>query len=237
MRQIFVFLVFGVLVLGCKTKAPNQQNKVQILEVQTDQPIIRLTKGGCFGTCPVYALDIYSDGRVVFTPRKFTLTTEVQSAQWPIIPLIGVFEEAEFRQLDTLYFEPIADIPTYTLSFQTHKVSWNAGAPDNLRYLVTKLDQLCLDEGWLETFGVGEISFEPNQVIVQIKDSNVRNELLQAYSFCDLVWLKSLDTEGKYGLLSFDKEVIKMVDLLDKLALEPQVIAVSRNHFVQERGQ
>lgn len=237
MRQLSLFLVLGVLIVGCKTKAPNQQNLVQHIEASNVQPLIRLTKGGCFGTCPVYALEIYSDGRAVFIPKKFTLTAETQSAHWPIMPILEAFKEAEFSSLDTLYYEPIADLPNYTLTYRTHKVTWNAGAPDNLHYLVSKLDQLCLDEGWLETNGVREISFQSHQVIVQINDSKDRDKLLKSYSFCDLVWLKSLDAEGKYGLMKFDKEVIKMEDLLAKLALEPEVKAVSRNHFVKLRGQ
>lgn len=232
-----MIVLLGLMVGGCKTKPPGQLNEVQHFDANSEVPIIRLTKGGCFGTCPVYTLDIYPDGRAVFTPKKFTRSEEVQSASWPIKPLIDAFDEAEFMGLDTLYYEPIADLPTYTLSYRAHKITWNAGAPDNLRYLVTKLDQYCEDEGWIEPAGVREVTFKSNEIILHLREPLGREQLLASYSFCQLTWIKSLDTEENYGLLEFDTEAINLVDLLDQLSKDSQVKAVSRNHLLRPRGQ
>jgi hypothetical protein len=41
---------------------------------QSSEPVITLQRTACFGTCPVYSLKIYADGRVTYEGKEFVKT-------------------------------------------------------------------------------------------------------------------------------------------------------------------
>ena len=197
--------------------------------------IIRLTKGPCFGTCPVFDLEIYSDGRVVFMPRMFTLQEDTVTAQWPLEPILAAFLQAGLDTMATEYLQPISDIPTFSLSFQKKRIQWNGGAPRVLYQLMGMLDSLAIDEGWLEPpKASGEVE-APVELIVRLVEPISDSKWLDAYGKYKLVHVRNVDQAGEYIILKYNQDAISATELIRLLRKDSRVKSVSRSRVATLR--
>jgi hypothetical protein len=69
-------------------------------------PVITLERGACFGTCPVYKLSIFADGRVEYEGKEFV--KREGKATGRITPaalkeLLREFEKIDYLKLDDSY--------------------------------------------------------------------------------------------------------------------------------------
>lgn len=200
------------------------------------QPLIVLTKGPCMGTCPVYALSIYEDGRVVFAPRFFTLETDTAYACWRMEEILVAFDQADWPALADSYMEGISDIPTYTLKYRNKKVTWNARAPRVLYDLMALLDRMAIGEGWLEgPQGEEEGPARPGELVIHLRRPEALEELLRRHADQGLVLLRSLDPGGRYVLVAFNERITTAGILMARLRKDPDIVQVSRNREVHPR--
>lgn len=127
---------------------------------------VTLERTPCFGTCPVYALTLTSDGRVVFEGRRFvdsigTFTAHIAASAFDA--LLHQFDEQQFFTLDDRYVmgekncQPYAtDAPTAISSItargQTKRVEHDAGcasAPARLQEIERAIDQAAGVARWI----------------------------------------------------------------------------------------
>lgn len=99
---------------------------------------IALTRGGCFGACPGYRVEVRGDGRVAYRGSGFVVVEGTH--HWKIDPaaaarLIDRFRQADYLKLDGYYRVDVTDIPTFITSVrigQHRKFVYNhgGGLPD-----------------------------------------------------------------------------------------------------------
>jgi len=76
MKLLYVIIV-GLVFLSCintkknisSTAAPAQYQFENVSE--NDSLFASIRKGACFGQCPVYSMDIYNDGTVIYNGKNF----------------------------------------------------------------------------------------------------------------------------------------------------------------------
>jgi hypothetical protein len=230
MNGSFFFLF--LLMISCMPKTshvnPNTASK------EADR-IIRMTKGPCFGTCPVFELEIYSDGRVVFMPRMFTLLEDTATAHWPMEPILSAFNQAGLDTMATEYLQPISDIPTFSITFQKKQIRWNAGAPRVLYQLMGLLDSLAIDEGWLAPNEKGDAIEAPVELILRVAEPGGDLNWLEAYRTYQLNVLRKVDNAGEYLILQYEQEAISASELIRLLRKDPNVKSVSRSRVAHLR--
>lgn len=76
------------------------------LSLATAVPVITLERGACFGTCPVYVLKIYEDGKVEYDGKEFVKVTGKANGQITkdaLQALIREFEKIDYMNLDDRY--------------------------------------------------------------------------------------------------------------------------------------
>ena len=105
----------------------NAQN-FQIPEANANELSVRLERSECYGTCPIYALAIESDGKVTFDGKGYTkVIGKAQSRidQDQINQIIGAIKSSDFFSFDNKYDQDsgncpgtAADMPTVTLSIR-----------------------------------------------------------------------------------------------------------------------
>jgi hypothetical protein len=126
--------------------------------------IIRLDRGACFGSCPIYTLTISGNGDVVFEGEKFVKAIGRQSGHLPeksIRRLLAAFEAADFLSIgDTLSGKKCAcafwtDFPTVVTELRvgevTHRVERYAGCgchADVLVALENQIDEIAGVSKW-----------------------------------------------------------------------------------------
>jgi hypothetical protein len=80
---------------------------------------ITLSRGPCFGSCPVYRVEIDGDGSVRYQGDRFVGVTGARTAHVRISKvrsLVRAFQKADFFWTFDSYRAPITDLPTYTLA-------------------------------------------------------------------------------------------------------------------------
>jgi hypothetical protein len=235
MHTLTGILLACLALSACASKAPAVSATSSKTSLVT--PLIVLTKGPCLGTCPVYTLDIFADGRVQFMPRFFTLETDTAYTCWPLDEIRSAFESVEWNTLEERYMEPIFDIPQYSLRYRDKTVTWNARAPRVLFDLMTLLDRYTANEGWVEGRDQGseDGSARPGELILQLKDPALWEDILQSQAQWGLILLRKLDPPGRYLLIGFEEERIPAEKLMALLRQHPGVAMVSRNREAQPR--
>lgn len=119
--------------------------------------VITLERTACFGTCPVYKLTIYGDGRVVYEGERFVNVTGTQNSQISqekIKELVDEFYAINYFALKDKYDAPITDMPTtitsITIGGKTKKVVNYYGAPKKLDELENKIDEITDSKKWVK---------------------------------------------------------------------------------------
>jgi hypothetical protein len=133
---------------------------------QSEPPaVITLERTACFGTCPVYAVRITSDGRVDYEGKQFVRVTGRASATIPpseFASLARAFEQIGYFALDESYRfiahadgsrSSVTDLPTTITSIRIgerfKQVVDYVGAPAALRDLERRIDATAGTMRWI----------------------------------------------------------------------------------------
>lgn len=141
-----------ITIVGCN---PNQG---QASETPEDQALITMEKRECFGTCPVYTIQIFADGRAEYKGEKHVKNIGLYQRQIPadtIASLIRAFQEADFFSLKDEYVAEVTDLPVTYLSFRYQgkykKIKDLINAPESLDMLEQKVADIADADGWQMT--------------------------------------------------------------------------------------
>ncbi len=121
---------------------------------------IQLRRQGCFGTCPVYDLEITGDGWVTYNGRAFVAAHGSRQDRVPsaaVNALIGAFGKAGFWTLAPTYGlggDGPATILTVTSGLRTKTVRFGAPAPAGLGQWADRVDALAGAARWTGTHPV-----------------------------------------------------------------------------------
>jgi len=125
--------------------------------------VITLERTACFGTCPVYTLKIFEDGKVVYNGQDFVTVKGEQNSSITadqLKELVADFQKADYFNLPDKYTAPVTDMPTTITSFSLddkNKTVSNYGgclsgspekAPKALCDLEKKIDALTNSAQW-----------------------------------------------------------------------------------------
>lgn len=168
-KTVLLTGLLGVIALfSCKSqKASNKgggqaiQNESSIKENKAQPSVlIRHLRTPCFGTCPAYKLEVFTDGLVKMHGDNFVDklgSWELQLSSEQLAGLKAAFEEAGFYDLEDSYMEQIPDVPTVTVEYYLNQrkkvVVENMNGPDKLHILQRTIDALRALEGWKKSSG------------------------------------------------------------------------------------
>lgn len=132
-------------------------------------PVITLERTPCFGTCPVYKLEIFADGKVVyegkdFVKRKGTVQGRITKAA--VQQLVREFNRINYLRLDDEYISEGPNCPEWWTDSPSAVTSINwkgrqktirhyhgcrgAKVLDQLTALEQKIDQVAKTRRWVE---------------------------------------------------------------------------------------
>lgn len=112
---------------------------------------IELSKGPCYGNCPVFTLTIYEGGVLEYhgiqnVEKNGYFIRRLEKSKYK--ELLQAFEEAEMGQYEDYYPNPVVDFPTYKLTFLEKSVAGNQRMPEPLVQLIAELDELAQSGEW-----------------------------------------------------------------------------------------
>jgi hypothetical protein len=136
--------------------------------------VITLRRGACYGTCPIYSLEVHGTGEVIYHGKEFVNvvgTRESKIAESVVLSLldyairIGFFNMNDEYNTEIVgpivknglvYLEEygITDLPDYEVTISIgnvkKKVRDYAGAPKELRKFEDLIDKVCNVKRWIK---------------------------------------------------------------------------------------
>jgi hypothetical protein len=121
---------------------------------------VRLERTACFGSCPIYAVTVHGDGRVVFVGKRFVRATGVRRAtisRASVAKLYAAVRKARVFELDGRYDSSnVSDLPAARLAvrlrLQTKRIYHylgDASAPARLKALECLIDRTAKTVRWI----------------------------------------------------------------------------------------
>jgi ankyrin repeat protein len=121
--------------------------------------VVRLSRSGCFGTCPSYSVEIHGNGTVLYTGEGFVTVMgqhRATIAKDVVAQMVDAFRAANFYSLRDEYRWGATDLPTYTVSFSSDGKSkklldyagQKVGMPESVSKLEETIDRLSGVERW-----------------------------------------------------------------------------------------
>jgi hypothetical protein len=128
----------------------------------TDKSTVKIvfTRTECFGTCPVYEVQIEQDGTLVYNGRKHVVVKGQRLARISaeeLSALLELFRNADFFSLDDKYALDVTDGPTYvtsiTIDGRTKTVAdylgVSVGMPQSMTDLEQGIDRIAQTAKWV----------------------------------------------------------------------------------------
>ena len=124
------------------------------------QPLVTMRRTMCYGTCPVYSLELYEDGTVIYRGEKFVAVTgtwKVSIDPERVAQLVKTMTEAGFFSWRDSYNRmERTDMPSVTLGVHTETrdktiihYRGDSSAPRELRRLESLVDQVAGSDRWV----------------------------------------------------------------------------------------
>jgi hypothetical protein len=152
-NRLALFIAVFLFICSCKSAPKNTGD-----DNRFKNSMITMEKTACYGTCPVYSIIIYGNGKTVYEGKEHVKKTgkyEKQLSPQEISKLFNAFECANFFDFRSEYTEEVTDLPTTYLTFEHRgfkkKITDYYGAPEELKKLEKLVEAIVESEsGWKE---------------------------------------------------------------------------------------
>lgn len=122
----------------------------------SDSLMVQFSRTGCFGTCPIFTLSIYTSGHAIYQGKNFVQMKGVYEANFNLADIKSIFNMAEqisFLTLEDSYDNMgISDVPSAITRLNdgnyTKQVLNRYNGPKELNQLENLIDELILKQNW-----------------------------------------------------------------------------------------
>ena len=134
------YLIIIAALCGIVTSCSSTDSCIK--DITADNFSVSISKGMCFGKCPVYTGTVKGNGQVVYEGRtnvdlKDTWFGTISKDD--LCSLVTIIREKKLLTLDTTFLDNVPDAPVTTITItdmgRTKTFSWNIGTPEQLRDL------------------------------------------------------------------------------------------------------
>lgn len=201
--------------------------------------VIEMTKGPCYGPCPVFTLTIYDKGIVSYKGERYTdrLGTYVKKLEkGEMERLLREFKNANLWQYKDAYRGRIPDMQSVSITYyegsRKKTVTGKEIRPNSVKWLESLLDQVAQSNaGWVQKEAPEDNVPDyliPNELVVELADGIDPEEWAKSYVQADMLLEKRLnDTE--FWVFSFDDGLITPDVMLEQVRMDKNVVSAEFN--------
>jgi hypothetical protein len=235
MKCFLLLLCSASLAMGACKSHKNMTDK--------DSLLISMRTHGCRGYCPVYQLDFYQSGKLLYRGIRFVrdtgiITTGITPEE--LADLKKTVAEVNLWQYPERIESQVADAPGSVMTVyngaQQHAVSGSIDRPQPILNLEKKMKDLAEGHGFAVKFGVDPGAPPPGyEVIVQLRDDVNAGNWIGAYEDLRLRLVRRLGAENKW-IVAYDPGKCSDKKLLGLFKEDKAVVAAQPNQKTEERN-
>jgi hypothetical protein len=237
MLQLLVLVATGFILLAATCRPLTTKDLSEL------EPRIKMFKGPCFGSCPVYTLTIYEGGVVAYEGQRFTdkvgLYTKLMETN-AYRELIKTFEDANMWSFQNAYKAQIPDMATVGITYykdgDSKEVKGKDGRPAKIVELEKILTQIANGGGWEQQSG-GDNHGMPEDVIADELLVSLSPEVdpsvwIIQFAKQDMRIIKRLSPNSTYWLLKFNADRMNPTEMMQFVQQDPYVLSAEFNKQV-----
>jgi len=254
MKYLIALVVLGTLVISCKgtkeiveepVSVVKEQPKEDLVNVEKGDSIVVYSRGACFGTCPVFTVDIFENGYADYSGRNNTdkqglWRRKLSKAEMNRVK--NAISKSDYLSLQNEYKSMVADLPKSVFTFitkdTTKTISAKEQMPDELKNLGTILYDIAEQGEWTAiSKDAKEIKPEIifNEIMVQFKKGTHLPSWFKTMKDDGFRLITRLDDEKNIWVIGFDSDKYRGDDAIARLKEDDAVISAEFNVKVKNR--
>lgn len=213
---------------------------VRKIRLEELNKVVEISKGPCYGRCPVFTLTIYQDGIASYQGERFTdrVGLYVKRLDKEVFAnLEKEFRDANLWQYQNVYKSRIADLQSVTLTYYEEgdikAITGKEGRPQAVLKLEQTLDRIAAGADWILKEGPPPADLPedaiPNELVVQLNSGVNAYAWTEKYAKQGMKVLKSLSTDGYHWLISFDASIVPPKDMIELVRKDSEAVGAEFN--------
>lgn len=235
--SVVSFVLIALMFAGCGPSANMSLNNMD--------KVIEMTKGPCYGRCPVFTLTIYENGIVSYKGERYTdrLGTYVKKLEkGEMERLLREFKNANIWQYKDAYRGRIPDMQSVSITYyegsKKKTVTGKEIRPNPVKWLESLLDQVAQSNvGWILKEAPAESAPDyliANELVVELAENVDPEEWAKSYVQADMLLEKRLN-ETEFWIFSFDDGLISPEVMLEQVRTDQDVISAEFNKQIYNK--
>jgi len=218
MQKIRLFIILSITLMmsacGLLSKVGLGTNLKEI-DLSKSEKLIEMSKGACYGRCPVYDLVIYENGIMTYEGKRFTERQGLYIKKMPesdLKELKNTLKAANLRQYRDAYRARVPDLQTVSLTYYEgdfiKTIIGKDGRPEKVMEIQGELERFADSESWeLRTStggdGLPEYIVE-NELRVSLEDNVDINAWVRKYRKQGMQVVKNMSKNNNLWLVEFN---------------------------------
>ncbi len=240
LEKLTLYSFFFCLLSACQVFSFLEKKPVDFSKLDK---LVEISKGACFGRCPVYTMIVYTNGTVSYngkdnTEKKGLYTKQLTDSQ--LKELKKFLETAKLEQFQDGYKSLIPDLPTITIAYYggeyEKRIVGKDGRPEVIMALEERLDEIASSGGWtlVPKENANETSYiVENQIRLQLQPNVDINAWIQKYQRQQMRVIQNISATNSYWLLEFNAERNNPREVLGTIQADPQIVSAEFNRTAQ----
>lgn len=144
-----LFIILPILIISLMACAQTKKTTAKTSVRQPDFEHVLMKRTPCFGKCPIYTVELFKNGRLLYTGMRFVKDSGAYEKNIGAAAAQRIFDEFRKYRVDTCseqYDMPVADLPgiyyTYTINGEERKIVNANFGPAFLKLLAQKMDEI-----------------------------------------------------------------------------------------------
>ncbi|MDF1699007.1 MAG: DUF6438 domain-containing protein [Saprospiraceae bacterium] len=209
-----------------------------------------MSKGACFGRCPVYELKIYHKGYVTFLGLQNTKNLglfERKLSKQDYKDVIKAFEKLDFDKYPDNFDSRIPDLPEIKIGFHNGSkfriVTGKENRPEDLMQAQFELEKIIDNNNWTLLKSLEEVQSNikkedpiiENEVIISPKKGLLLTKWLASKDEYGVRLIKKIAPALDLYLIAFDTDKIKPKTFLRLLQQDKDILSAEFNKRTTQR--
>ncbi len=241
---IILFTLF--LVSSCK---PKQELKI----TENNEKVIMLEKGGCYGRCPIYKVEIYDNGYMKFYGDKYIDKLGIYEKhldKQAFNILYQKFNQSKFNEFQDNYESMVPDAALIKLSFKDKKnpmktITGKSERPKAVKDLQLEIERIVAAFDWeviekkepeKKTNQKQEQKLIENQLIIEPENGVVFSKWIsEMKAKYGVRIIDRVSSNTSYWVITFDTKKVTGSELIKIFKADPAIRNVEFNKTVTQR--
>jgi len=243
------FLKYGFIVLlGSLFVACKSSKK---MENFTEEDLrFSMSKGACFGSCPVYELKVYHGGYATFEGKQNTERLglyDKQLSKSDYKKVVKAFEKLDFDAFPSQFKSNIPDLPEIKIGYHNgdsfRVVAGKEDRPEDLMQAQFQLEKIVDNKEWKFVKSLQEInkntkpepSFIYDEVIIEPKKGLLLPKWLKSMDKYGVRLIKKIAPALNYYLIEYDTDKISAKEFISILHKDKDIQSAEFNKKTTQR--